>query len=144
MKTRRKRRRPSEPGTLAGTVHLSNKACPQYYHHEDPAAAPPCQCPKGRCWYDEQLARRGRSLLALTPEEWLRRIELLETDPRLEGERKRFRSGVVRLRALIDSLEELVEARHPTASMRQAMTTTAIQIGNYAAVIDALAYQIRT
>lgn len=75
MKWRRRKR-----GTLAGTVALSNKACPHYYHSEDPAASKRCECPPERCWYDEQLRRRSRSLLALTPEEWKRRLETEKHD----------------------------------------------------------------
>lgn len=139
MKTRRKPK-----GTLPGTVHLSNKACPHYYHPRDPDADPRCGCPGDRCWYDEQLARRAKTLLALTPEEWHRRITGKspgKADPRLEGERKRFLSSIERLRALVDSLEDLVRSKHPTASVRQAVTMTATQASNHAAVIDALIHQ---
>ena len=77
MRTRRKKKKRVEKGTLAGTVALSNKHCPNYYRGAH------CPCPLGRCWYDEQLGRRAKSLLALTPEEWRRRLtneaELEET-----------------------------------------------------------------
>ncbi len=114
MKTRRKKKKPpepgtfvkkrkrkdTEPGTLAGTVQLSNKACPHYYHHEDPAADPRCRCPKGRCWYEEQLARRSKSFLALTPEEWRRRLDLSRPRPD-------FAAFVEALRAEADGTESI-------------------------------------
>ncbi len=59
---------------LEGTVQLSNKACPRYYGFVEKPKRP-CGCPKGRCWYDEQLRRRAEVKLALTPEAW---HELLE------------------------------------------------------------------
>lgn len=64
---------------LDGTVQLSNKACPRYYTgrgRRDSSNAKlampssPCGCPAGRCWYNEQLERRGKVKLALTPEAW--------------------------------------------------------------------------
>lgn len=55
---------------LAGTVALSNKGCPRYYE-----GTGQCRCPEERCWYDAQLARRARSLPALTPEGWARMLE---------------------------------------------------------------------
>lgn len=55
-------------GELAGTVQLSNRACPRYTDEKR------CGCPEGRCWYDEQLARRAALKPALSPEAWLRSI----------------------------------------------------------------------
>jgi hypothetical protein len=58
-------------GAIDGSVQLSNKACPDYYGG---TRATRCGCPEGRCWYDEQLARRKDLRPALTPEAWMRAI----------------------------------------------------------------------
>ena len=77
-----------ESDYLGGEVQLSNKACPRYHKGADhydsshffsvvagvtsrsKVPSRPCRCPAGKCWYDEQLARRGRVQRALTPEAW--------------------------------------------------------------------------
>jgi hypothetical protein len=65
-----------ESDYLGGEVQLSSKACPSYYgrlgtllSHEEQKKGR-CGCPEGQCWYDAQLARRGRVQRALTPEAW--------------------------------------------------------------------------
>ena len=57
---------------LADSVQLSNKYCPRYY------TGAHCTCPKGssphdlqgRCWYDEQKARRAKGLLMIDANFW--------------------------------------------------------------------------
>jgi len=48
-----------EPQYIDDSVQLSNKACPRYYGRKR------CQCPEGRCWYDENVARRRQGLKAV-------------------------------------------------------------------------------
>lgn len=60
---------------IPDSVQLSNKACPHYYSDfSDGKVAPSkkCGCPDGRCWYNEQLARRSDGEQAIAPEFWLR------------------------------------------------------------------------
>ena len=62
-------------GYLDDSVQLSNKACPRYYVRVDGGEDHRrCGCPRGRCWYDEQLVRRREGKAALTSEEWDRRL----------------------------------------------------------------------
>lgn len=59
---------------LEDSVTLSNKYCPNHY-----TKCKPC-CPEGRCWYDEQKARRAKGLKAFSPDGWndvLKRWEAL-------------------------------------------------------------------
>jgi hypothetical protein len=59
----------------------------------------------------------------------------------LSGERKRFRDAIQRLRSHVDALEDYVAQGCPTTAARQAVTMTAAQVSNHAAVIDALGGQ---
>jgi hypothetical protein len=51
-------------------VRLSNKACPRYYTRRGPGEGRGCDCPVGRCWYDDQKARRTAGKHALKPQYW--------------------------------------------------------------------------
>jgi hypothetical protein len=69
---------------LDAIVTLSNKACPRYYigTGEDKVG---CPCPKGRCWYDEQVARRKAGKRAIDPIDWPG--DLLHTTFKVDGAR---------------------------------------------------------
>lgn len=77
---------------------------------------------------DEIVTIRGRDY----------RIETMELEYVLDGERKRFKDALVRLRSHIDSLEDTILLGDPCASLRQAVTNAAAQVANHAAAIDAL------
>ncbi len=52
---------------------LSNKSCPKYYGKYENGkwtGNKLCTCVEGRCWYDEQKARRKDGLKAIAPESW--------------------------------------------------------------------------
>ena len=52
---------------------LSNKSCPRYYGSMVDGGwvgRKWCTCIEGRCWYDEQKARRVEGLPAIDPESW--------------------------------------------------------------------------
>lgn len=60
---------------IADDVHLSNKACRHCYvlpfgQRPQGGRAGTCECPKGRCWYQEQVTRRKDGLLAIAPSAW--------------------------------------------------------------------------
>lgn len=58
----------------------------------------------------------------------------------LNGERKRLKGSIERLKHHIEALEDTIEFGGWTASTRQAITTTAAQVSNHAAAVDALAF----
>ena len=55
------RRSTADSRTIPDGVRLSNKACPNYYgtmRRGSFRGSKRCDCPEGRCWYNEQRSRR--------------------------------------------------------------------------------------
>ncbi len=72
------------------SVHLSNKACRLRYINVGPAKHEPggaggCQCPRGRCWYNEQQTRREHGLQAVRSQSWLTPEDLGATGDELRS-----------------------------------------------------------
>jgi len=50
-------------------IPLSNKDCRNYYRRSTDKEST-CNCPPGRCWYKEQVARQLEGLPVISPENW--------------------------------------------------------------------------